>query len=159
MHDHEEIVRRFYTAFSGLDAAAMNSCYADNIIFSDPVFGLLEGLEVVAMWEMLCGNARDFSLHFSDIQSVDHEYITCRWTATYTFSKTGRQVTNHVKAFIRIVDGKITEHSDGFRLSTWISQALGWKGVLLGWTGWMKRKIQLNARRNLAAFMEKRSVI
>ena len=69
------------------------------------------------------------------------------------FQKTGNKVTNNIKAFMRLKDGKIIEHSDAFRLSTWIAQALGWKGVLFGWTGFMKRGVQNNARRNLLKFM------
>ena len=107
------------------------------------------------MWEMLCTNAKDFSLTYSDIQLLDEEYATCKWTATYTFSKTGRRVVNNIKAFMRLKDGIIIEHSDAFRLSTWASQALGWKGVMFGWMGWMKRKIQRNARANLVKFIER----
>jgi ketosteroid isomerase-like protein len=157
MTDNKEVIRRFYTAFQQRDFTAMNECYSENIVFSDPVFLLLEGDQVRAMWEMLCKNAKDLSLTFSDIQLLDDEYATCRWTATYTFSKTGRKVVNNAKAYMRLKDGKITGHSDGFRLSTWLSQALGWKGVLLGWTGWMKRQVQANAKKALAGFMEQRT--
>ncbi len=107
------------------------------------------------MWEMLCKNAKDFSLIFSNIELIDEEYATCNWVANYTFSKTGNKVTNNIKAFMRLKDGKIIEHSDAFRLSTWISQALGWKGVLFGWTGFMKRAVQNNARKNLVEFYAK----
>lgn len=132
----------------------MNSCYSDNIDFSDPVFGRLRGDEVKYMWEMLCTNAKDFSLVFSNIQLLDEEYATCNWTATYTFSKTGRKVVNKIKAYMKLKDGKIIEHSDAFKLSIWASQALGWKGALFGWMGWMKRKIRNNARKNLIKFIE-----
>lgn len=155
MMNQEEIITRFYTAFQKLDAAAMNSCYSEDIVFSDPVFGILKSEEVRAMWTMLCQNAKDFSLSFSNIQLLDDEYATCNWTATYTFSKTGRRVVNHIKAYMRIVDGKITEHSDAFKISKWAAQALGLKGALLGWTGWMHRKIQKNARTSLNNFMKK----
>ena len=154
MNTNEEIIHRFYSAFQKLDYETMNDCYSNDIIFSDPVFGLLKGDEVRSMWEMLCKNAKDFSLTFSNIQAVDEEYYTCNWTATYTFSKTGKKVVNNIKAFMRLRDGKIIEHSDGFRLSKWIGQALGWKGVLLGWTGFMKRAVQKNARKNLEKFIE-----
>jgi hypothetical protein len=114
------------------------------------------------MWEMLCRNAKDlsagrqgFSLTYSNIQAIDEEYYTCNWTATYTFSGTGRKVINNVKAFMRINNGKIIEHSDAFRLSSWIAQAFGWKGILFGWTGFMKRKVQKTARKNLDSFMLK----
>jgi uncharacterized protein len=155
MPSNEEIITRFYTAFQRLDYATMNDCYSDKIIFSDPVFLLLEGEEVRSMWKMLCLNAKDFSLSFSSITAIDEEYSTCNWTATYTFSKTGRKVVNHIKAFMKFHNGKIVEHSDAFRISKWAAQALGAKGALLGWTGFMKKKIQQNARKNLNAFMEK----
>lgn len=157
MPTNADIITQFYTAFSKLDAAGMNSCYSDDIVFSDPVFGLLRGDEARSMWEMLCRNAKDFSLTFSDIQLLDEEYATCKWVATYTFSQTGNKVVNHIKAFMKLKDGKIIEHSDAFRLSKWASQALGWKGVMFGWMGWMKRKIQLNARKNLVAFINKKN--
>ncbi len=155
MEANKAIIEKFYTAFQQSDAATMNSCYSEDIVFSDPVFMLLEGDQVRAMWEMLCGNAKDFSLTFSNIVLIDHEYATCNWTANYIFSKTGNKVQNNVKAFMRIKDGIIIEHSDAFRLSTWMGQALGLPGKLFGWTGFMKRKVQLTAKKSLLAYMEK----
>jgi ketosteroid isomerase-like protein len=152
-----DVITKFYTAFQQLDYQTMNSCYSDDIVFNDPAFGLLRGVEVKYMWEMLCKNAKDFTLTFSNIQLLDDEYATCNWVASYTFSKTGRKVVNNIKAFMRLKDGIIIEHSDAFKLSNWAAQALGFKGVLFGWTGFMKRKIQQNARKNLIAFIEKKS--
>lgn len=157
MQTNTDIVRKFYSAFQQLDWQTMTSCYDDDIVFSDPAFGLLRGEEAKAMWEMLCKNAKDLSLTFSNIEMLDEEYTTCNWTACYTFSKTGRKVVNHIKAFMKFQNGKIIEHSDAFKLSKWAAQALGWKGILLGWTGFMKRKIQKNARKNLIAFIEKKA--
>ena len=134
----------------------MNSCYSDDIVFSDPAFGLLRGEEVKAMWEMLCKGARDLEISFSNIQSVDEEYYTCNWTARYTFSATGNKVVNPIKAFMRIREGKIIEHSDAFKLSKWAAQALGWKGKLLGWSGFFKSGIQKKARARLRKFIESR---
>lgn len=156
MPTNEEVITRFYSAFQRLDHQTMNGCYSDDIVFSDPAFGLLRGEEVKYMWEMLCKNAKDFSLTFSNIQLLDEEYATCNWIANYTFSKTGRKVVNNIKAFMKLKDGKIMEHSDAFKLSKWAAQALGWKGQLFGWMGWMKRKIQKNARKNLIAYIEKK---
>lgn len=153
MNDNRQVIERFYTAFQNLDYKAMQDCYSDDIVFSDPVFLLLKGDEVKAMWEMLCRNARDFSLSFSDIELLDPDYATCKWTATYTFSKTGRRVVNHCKAFMKLNDGKIIEHSDAFRLSSWLARAFGWKGFWFGWTGFMKRAVQRNAKKNLKQFM------
>lgn len=153
MHINEQVITKFYSAFQKLDYKTMQSCYSDDIIFSDPVFGVLKGDEAKAMWEMLCKSAKDFSLTFGEIELLDEEYATCRWTASYTFSKTGKRVINRIKAYMKLENGKIIEHSDAFRLSTWIGQALGWKGVLFGWTGFMKRAVQKKARRGLDGFM------
>lgn len=152
----DELINKFYSSFQKLDHRGMNSCYSDDIVFSDPVFGLLQAAEVKAMWEMLCSNARDFSLTFGNIQHLDEEYSTCDWVATYTFSKTGRRVVNTIKANMRFADGKIIEHSDAFSLHRWSSQALGFSGWLLGWNSFFQRKIKNQARKNLLRFMEAR---
>lgn len=157
MQTNAQIIEKFYTAFKKLDHQTMNSCLSDDIVFSDPAFGLLEGDDVKAMWEMLCRNAFDFRLSFSNIELLDDEYTTCNWTASYIFSKTGRKVVNHIKAHMRLKDGKIIEHSDAFKLSKWAAQALGWKGALFGWTNFMKKRIQQNARKSLEKFIEKRN--
>lgn len=157
MPTNTDIIDKFYTAFQKLDYQTMNSCYRDDILFNDPAFGILRGEEAKSMWEMLCKNAKDFSLTYYNIQLLDEEYATCSWVARYTFSKTGRKVVNSIKAHMLLKDGKIIEHSDAFKLSKWAAQALGLKGVLLGWTGFMKRKIQQNARKNLIAFIEKKN--
>jgi ketosteroid isomerase-like protein len=152
---NEAIIQRFYTAFQKLDYATMQDCYSQDAIFNDPVFGILQGDELRAMWEMLCKNAKDFSLQFSNIQLLDEEYATCNWVAQYTFSKTGRKVVNNIKAHMRIQDGKITEHTDQFDLWKWSKQALGLSGVLLGWSGFIQNKVRSTARKNLERFMNR----
>ena len=52
MSEHEQVITRFYTAFAQLDYKTMQQCYSNNAVFNDPVFGLLQGAEVGAMWEM-----------------------------------------------------------------------------------------------------------
>ena len=153
MNSNESIVSDFYTAFSRLDHAAMSELYSDDPIFNDPAFGVLQGEEVLAMWKMLCMNAKDFSLTYKNIE-CDGEYCTCNWTANYLFSKTGRRVVNNVKAHIRIQGGKITEHTDEFDIYKWSRQAFGLSGVLLGWSGYMKNKIRATAKGRLYAFMK-----
>ncbi len=154
--NRDELINKFYSSFQKLDHAGMNSCYTDDIVFFDPVFGLLNGQEVRAMWEMLCTNAKDFSLTYSNIIHLDDEYSTCNWVASYTFSKTGKKVVNSIKAHMRFADGKIAEHSDAFSLHKWSAQALGFSGWLLGWNSFFQRKIKNGAKRNLLRFMEQK---
>jgi ketosteroid isomerase-like protein len=154
MNNNEELIQKFYNAFARLDYLTMQSCYADHPIFNDPVFGILQGEEVKAMWEMLCKNAKDFSLNAGKIE-MDGEYGTCNWTATYTFSKTGGRVVNKVKAYMRIENERITEHTDSFDIYKWSRQALGLSGTLLGWSGYLKNKIRRDAKTKLYQFMNK----
>lgn len=154
MNENEQLIVKFYEAFSRKDFAAMNSCYSDDIVFFDPVFGLLKGDAVKSMWQMLCTTAKDFSLTFNNIQHLDEEYSTCNWTATYTFSKTGRKVINNIKAYMRFADGKIIEHSDGFSLHKWSKQALGFSGWLLGWNSFFQNKIKNKAKKSLLNFIK-----
>ena len=154
MQSNEELISRFYSCFQQKDYKGMNSCYSDDIIFFDPVFTLLEGDQVKAMWEMLCKNAKDFSLEFSDIKTLDESYYSCNWVASYTFSKTGRRVVNRIKAYMKIADGKIIEHSDAFSVHRWSSQAFGWVGWLFGWNRFFQQKVKNEARKNLLKFMQ-----
>jgi ketosteroid isomerase-like protein len=153
MSDAIAVMTRFYTAFQQKDAAGMSACCSPDIIFSDAVFPLLQGEQVTAMWRMLCRNARSFELQFHRLEALDDEYVTCHWQATYLFSGTGRMVTNRIKAHMRIQNGVITEHSDAFSFYAWAKQAFGWKGWLLGWSGFFRRKVQTGAREKLLQFM------
>lgn len=157
MNINEQLISHFYTSFQDLDHKKMNECYNDEIVFFDPAFGLLKGEEVGAMWEMLCMNAKDFSLVFGNIVALDDQYYTCDWIASYTFSKTGRRVVNKIKAHMMIVDGKIVEHSDGFSLHKWSMMALGLSGWLFGWNTFFQNKIKRQARRNLDKFMQRKN--
>lgn len=154
MSENEQLISKFYTAFQRRDAAAMNACYSSDVLFSDPVFGMLEATQVKKMWEMLCKNAKTLDIKFSNIKDIGDDYYTCDWTARYTYSKTGRPVVNHIKAYMRISGGEIIEHSDGFSIYKWSRQALGLVGWLFGWNGTFQRKIREKAKGSLRKFME-----
>ena len=153
MNNHKELINNFYSAFQKLDYTGMAKCYSDEIVFFDPVFELLKGEQANHMWEMLCKNARDFSLTFGNIIELDEEYCTCDWVATYTFSGTGRKVVNKIKANMRFAGGKIIEHSDAFSLYKWSKQALGLTGLLFGLNSFFQRKIKNRAKKNLLKFI------
>jgi hypothetical protein len=151
--NNKELIEKFYTAFQQLDYKTMQSCYAGYIVFSDPVFGVLQTGEPQAMWEMLSKRATNFSLVFNNILLIDEEYATCNWTATYLFGPQKRKVINNIKSFVRIQNGLITEHTDYFNLYKWSKQALGITGVLFGWSSFLQNKIKKQAREGLQKFM------
>ena len=65
--DNKALIEKFYSAFQKLDYATMQSCYADDVIFNDSVFGILQNGEPQKMWEMLCKRAADFYLVYNSI--------------------------------------------------------------------------------------------
>lgn len=155
MNNNCATIEKFYTAFQQLDFTTMNNCCADDIAFNDPVFGLLIGKETKLMWQMLCTQAKDFSLQFDSIHSDDGEYYTCNWNTSYIFLATNKRVINCCKAYMRLQNGIITEHSDAFNYYRWCRQAFGLKGLLFGWTRWMHNHINKKAKQQLKLFAEK----
>ena len=152
MHPNENLIETFYTSFQKLDAAAMARCYHPDIRFSDPVFPVLAGAEADAMWRMLCSQAKNFELTFSDIQAND-QTGKAHWEAQYDFSATGRRVHNKIAAAFEFQDGKIIKHTDIFDFWKWSCMALGAPGFLLGWTPLLRKKVQRQARERLTRFM------
>ena len=150
-HPNADLLQRFYSAFQKLDAETMAACYAEDVRFSDPVFNGLRGDEAGDMWRMLCSRAEAFSLTFDSVDADEHAG-SARWVATYRFSATGRQVVNHIQARFVFRDGLIVEHHDHFDLWRWSRQALGLKGVLLGWAPPVQAAIRRQAARGLAQF-------
>ena len=148
---NEEIISAFYSAFSKRDHKTMNSFYADDASFRDEVFEL-KGLEIKAMWHMLCQNGKDLEVIFTDVKARDGEG-SAYWEATYTFSATKRKVVNKIHTRFVFKDGKIVEHVDSFNFWTWSKQALGTPGLLLGWSGFLKNKVRTQAAKSLNAFI------
>ena len=153
--DHQALITRFYQAFQQLDAQGMAACYTDDVVFSDPVFGQLRGKDAADMWRMLTSRAKDFSLTFDQVQA-DGQRGSAHWVATYVFSQTGATVVNDIQARFVFRDGKICEHHDHFDLWRWSRQALGTKGLLLGWTPLVKNAIRAQAKKGLKAFQGSR---
>jgi ketosteroid isomerase-like protein len=145
-----DVVQRFYAAFDRRDGEAMAACYAPDAHFQDPVFGDLTGPEAGAMWRMLTRTARDLKL-----EVPEHDGHSAHWIAHYTFSATGRPVVNDVRAEFKIVDGLIVDHVDRFSFWKWSRQALGTKGLLLGWTPFLRSKVGGTARAGLDKFIAK----
>ena len=145
-----ELIRRFYVAFSVLDWRVMNACYTPDATFEDPVFRL-RGQRVGLMWRMLCTNAREFSLEFSDV-AADATTGRAHWEARYRFSQTGRMVHNVIDARFTFRDGLIASHVDTFDFWRWSRQALGAPGWLLGWSTKMHDTVRRRAAKGLEHF-------
>ena len=153
MHPNAELIQRFYAAFAKRDSAAMNACYASNIEFHDPVFQRLRGDDARRMWRMLCARAKDLNVVASGIEA-DELTGRAHWVATYTFGATGNRVENRIDASFVFEDGKIVQHRDRFDLYRWARQALGLKGLLLGWLPPVQAALRKQAAQGLRAFKD-----
>jgi len=149
--DTAATIHRFYQAFARRDHCTMSGCYAAAARFSDPVFPGLRDARIGQMWRMLCERGADLRIVHGPVEC---EGDRCRttWEAWYTFSATGRSVHNRVHAEFVMVDGLISEHRDHFDFHRWARQALGLKGLLLGWTPLARRAVQGQAARALERF-------
>lgn len=138
------LIGRFYEAFARRDAAAMNACYRDDVRFSDPAFGVLEGEDARAMWTLLCARGKDLRIELGDVRA-DDEGGSAHWEAWYTFAATGRKVHNIVEARFTVADGLIVRHDDAFDFGRWARQALGVPSVVAR-TPFFRNAFQRKAR-------------
>jgi uncharacterized protein len=148
--DNAEVIRQLYEAMDRHDGDTMAKLYAPDGRFRDPAFGELTGAEAGDMWRMLTGRSEDLRVELAE-HEADGDTGTARWIATYTF-RTGRPVTNDIRAEFRFRDGKITEHRDSFSFWRWSRQALGPIGLALGWTPLLRAAVRKRARGDLADF-------
>ena len=156
MTANETIIHKFYTAFANANVEQMCEYYHPNVQFSDPAFGLLKGEEVLQMWSMLIERSNgNLKIDFSEI--IANEYLgSAHWIATYRFSKTNRKVVNTIESQFHFKDNLIIKHIDNFDIWKWTKQALGIKGLLLGWTGFMQKQVHDQARMSLHKYCEKK---
>ncbi|MCB1140600.1 MAG: nuclear transport factor 2 family protein [Leptospiraceae bacterium] len=154
---NSETIQKFYTSFSSKNIDAMLECYAETIVFEDPVFGQLKGNTAKAMWRMLIERSTDLSLTFSGVEA-DETTGRADWTAVYPFSKTGRTITNQIHAEFTFQDGRIVTHKDHFNLWKWAGMALGWKGYVLGFSSVIQDKIKKEAKSGLELYMKRKKI-
>lgn len=157
MERHAALIHSFYEAFQRRDHASMTACYTPDATFSDPVFPLLRGAAVGAMWRMLCERGKDLRIEAGRIAATS-DRGSAHWGAWYTFSATGRPVHNIIEASFEFRDGLIVRHTDAFDLYRWARQALGVKGLLVGWAPPVQRAIRNQAARALETFMIRHGV-
>jgi hypothetical protein len=145
------VAQRFYDAFMVRDWYTMGLLYAEHATFSDPVFPLLNAKGTRLMWRMLLSRAEDLGVEV-DILEDSPSRARVNWVAHYTFTATGRPVSNRIATEMQISANKIVRQQDTFSMWRWSQQALGMKGLLLGWTPLVRNKVQKAAAESLTRF-------
>ena len=144
------LLERYFEAFRARDGAAMEACYHPAARFSDPVFPVLSAAEVGAMWRMLTHRAQELHVEYELVEASEASGQAL-WSARYRYGR--RLVVNRVASRFLLQDGLILEQTDSFDFARWARQALGPAGWLLGGTGFLRRRVQAQARAALARFM------
>jgi ketosteroid isomerase-like protein len=149
----EATIQALYAALDRHDGEAAAACYTDDAVFEDPAFGRLTHGAVKDMWRMLAGHSADLSVTLHEHGVADDGRTGwAHWSATYTFTSTGRAVLNEIDARFEFADGLIREQVDTFPLRRWGAQALGTKGAVLGTTPLLSRMVRRQTRSNLADY-------
>lgn len=152
MIENEETIHKLYSALQTLNHKGMIQCYHPEATFRDPVFELNSKDEITGMWTMLCKSAKAFEFHYDEVWTEEDEGGAIL-NAEYLFSQTNRMVHNHIHARFKFKNGLIIEHVDTFDFWKWSRQALGFPGVVLGWSSLLQRKVQNQAYTNMKRFM------
>lgn len=153
--NNDHLIETFYNAFVAGDAQGMTACYHDDVIFSDPAFGTIEGDRAKAMWHMLIERGKGLNKVTYEVKETSDTKGTASWTAHYPYGPKQRPVVNHVTAQFIFQEGKIKEHHDNFDMYKWSKQALGLPGVLLGWSKFMRNAIQKRTNEMLSKYMQR----
>ncbi len=154
--DIRKIASSFYSAFAKGDVETMISYYDDQIEFEDPAFGKLKGDEAKKMWKMLIERSKgNLKIDFEVVETTENT-ARVNWEARYPISNTGRRIHNKIATELTIVNGKIIKQTDHFNLWKWAHQAIGWKGLIFGWTPSMQLKIRKLSRALLDSYQTKK---
>jgi len=146
-----ETIQRLYQALNEHDGDTAAACYTDDAVFRDPAFGRLTGGAVKDMWRMLCQRSHDLQVVLID-SGAEGADGWARWSASYTFSDTGRSVVNVIRSRFRFRGDLIAEQVDTFSLRRWGGQALGRRATLMGTTPLLGYAVRRKARRQLADY-------
>ena len=152
MRNHK-LLEKFYAAFKNGDAKTMSDCYHQDVEFEDPAFGLIGNGKPAKMWEMLLSSKEAAPQVTFTIIAADENTGQAEWTAEYFFGPDKRKVINNVKANFVFEDGIIISHKDNFNFWKWSQQAIGPIGYIMGWTPFMKSKVQNMANQRLNKFI------
>jgi ketosteroid isomerase-like protein len=147
----EQTIRRLYAALDAHDGEAAAACYTDDAVFEDPAFGRLTGGAVKDMWRLLSARADDLVVELHECEA-DAGRGRARWTASYTYTQTGRSVVNDIEARFEFEGELIRDERDTFSLRRWGRQALGPRTLLLGLTPLLGVAVRRQARQRLDAY-------
>jgi ketosteroid isomerase-like protein len=152
--EQDNLPGTFFEAFKERDFNKMKDCYSSDIAYFDPIYNMLKGKEVMLMWKLRYAGLDSFSLQWKNITDAGDGYFTVEYSIHYNSPNSGKPIIENRKAYLRIIDDKITEHSDGFSMHELCKQEFGFSGWLIGWNRMYQNRIKLNERKKLLNLLQ-----
>ena len=157
MHPNAVLLQRLFSSLNQHDHKTMAACYHSQATFTDIAFDLRGRQQIHAMWHMICQPGD----HTSDIQAMfnvihaDDQRGWVNLVDDYTFSPTGRKVTNVIDSHFCFEDGLVAKQHDFCDPRAWASMAVGsLSGLLAGQFHFLR---SFKARQMLDKFVESHS--
>jgi len=148
--NEKETVEYFLSCFRKQDVSGMCSVYTSDIVYFDPLADLLkEKEEVRCRWKLFFEDASNCNITTENIVDEGEGYFTCKWTASFIHSETGRSVALHSKSNFKLENSLITEHSEGFSLHQYCRQVYGAVAYALGWNSMYQKARKNEFRRRI----------
>jgi ketosteroid isomerase-like protein len=150
----KEIVEYFLNCFKRQDVSGMCSVYTSDIVYFDPLADLLkEKEEVKWRWKLFFEDASNCNISTENIVDEGEGYYTCKWTASFNHSETGRAVTLKSKSNFKLEHNLITEHSEAFSLHQYCKQVYGAVAYVIGWNSMYQKARKNEFRRRLLHYL------
>lgn len=133
MHPNATLIQRLFSSLNEHDHEGMAACYHLQAKFKDIAFDLNGKKEIHAMWHMICqpdAHTSDICVMFNVVHADDRRGWV-NLVDDYTFSPTGRKVTNIIDSHFYFEDGLIVEQHDFCDPRAWSEMALGGLGGFL----------------------------
>ncbi len=151
LHPNAALLEKLYSSLDQRLDAVMADCYHPEATFHDIAFDLKGKNQIRLMWRMICSG--DIRTTFK-VTEANEEGGTVQAIDNYTFTETGRRVSNRIESRFRFRDGLIFEHRDRCDPKEWAKAALG--GVLGFFAGRFHFLRAWKAREKLRRFAAKK---
>ena len=149
-----DVLSQYRQALTMLVHDDLVNCYNHEVKYFDPLFGLLEGAQVKAMWRLKFLDYGDAFVETEDVTDEGDGYYKMKYRMRYK-SSGNKMIMLNVQAYFKVQGNLITEQSEGFSVHAILKQERGLLGNLMGWNRFFQQSRKNKAKRALMDVMSK----
>ncbi|TXH21128.1 MAG: hypothetical protein E6Q95_04460 [Chitinophagaceae bacterium] len=146
------VINHFFDALKQNNEQDLLHYLDTNYVYNDPLYGLLYHNDARKRWKLWIQKNKIENIEIIEITEYDHEYAMVHWKSVFYYQPTNKKVTLFIKFYFKIENNLITEKSDAYKLSVFIKEAYGLKGLLFGWIKFMQHRVRKVAIKDLNSF-------